>query len=445
VPTAGERRGDFSQSLSRAGSGLQTVYDPLTTMPDGTRTPFPGNVIPGNRLSTPGRNIASYYPLPNASARFYSDLNFDATIGAYDRADHTTWKADHQLFSWWRASASYLHYGSIEPGNAWWGSLASPNQGVLYRKADATQVNSTLTPTPTLVVAVRYGFNRLPIFSAPTSLGFDLKTLGLPSSLAAITKFTAFPAITMSDVGSFGGGTTSQSVLHSKSFNTTASKFAGKYSMKFGFDWRTLNNDVAPGIGPSAFSFSDIFTRSVPQLTVQGTDASLATLLLGFPTGGSMTVTTNFYNYARHPAAFVQDDCRVTSKLTLNFGLRYERENGPSDRQNNFITCFDPKVANPLQATVPDPKIFGGVLFADVNGNGRNAGNPNLYKLSPRIGFAYSKDSKTAIRGGYGIFWAPLPFSFQSTIGYSQSTPIVASFDNNFTPAATLDNPSPTG
>lgn len=445
VPTAAERRGDFSQSLSRAGNGLQLVYDPLTTLPDGTRTPFAGNVIPANRLSTPGRNIASYYPLPNAPARFYSDLNFDATIGAYNRADQTTWKADHQLFSWWRASASYLHYGSIEPGNAWWGSLASPNQAVLYRKVDATQVNSTLTPSPTLVIAVRYGFNRFPNFSAPTSLGFDLKTLGLPSSLAAITKYTAFPAITMSDVGSFGGGTTSQSVLHSKSFNTTASKFMGKHSLKFGFDWRTLNNDGAPGIGPSAFSFSDIFTRSVPQRTVQGTGASLATLLLGYPTGGSMTVATNFYNYARYAAGFVQDDFRVTSKLTLNFGVRYERENGPADRNNNFITGFDTKVASPLQATVPDPKIFGGVHFAGVNGNGRNAGNPNLHKLSPRIGFAYSKDAKTAIRGGYGIFWAPLPFSFQSTIGYSQSTPVVASFDNNFTPAATLENPYPTG
>ncbi|OYW11533.1 MAG: hypothetical protein B7X34_03020, partial [Acidobacteriia bacterium 12-62-4] len=170
-----------------------------------------------------------------------------------------------------------------------------------------------------------------------------------------------------------------------------------------------------------------------------------ATLLLGYPTGGSMTVATNFYNFAKYYAGFVQDDWRVTSKLTLNFGLRYEYETGPADRNNNFITGFDPAVASPLQQTVPDPKIVGGVQFAGVNGNGTTAGNPNQNKFSPRFGFAWSKDSKTAIRGGYGIFWAPLPFSFQSTIGYSQSTPIVASFDNNFTPATTLDNPYPNG
>jgi len=421
------------------------MYDPLTTRPDGTRTPFAGNIIPADRVSLQGRRIASYYPLPNVDTRFYADLNYDATVAAYNRADQTTWKADHQLFSWWRASASYLHYGSREPGNAWWGSLASPNQGVLFRKVDATQINSTLTPTPTMVVALRYGFNRFPNFSAPTSLGFQLTDLGLPPSLAAVTKYTAFPSITMSDVGSFGGGTTSQSVLHSKSFSATASKFMGTHSLKMGFDWRSLNNDGAPGIGPSSFSFSDIFTRQTPSRTVQGTGGAMSALLLGYPNGGSMTVATNFYNYVKYYAGFVQDDWRISSKLTLNLGLRYEYETGPADRNNNFITGFDPKVASPLQATVPDPKIYGGVLFAGVNGNGIHAGNPNGNKLSPRVGFAYSLKSKTAIRGGYGMFWAPLPFSFQSTIGYSQSTPIIASYDNNFTPATTLDNPYPTG
>lgn len=75
----------------------------------------------------------------------------------------------------------------------------------------------------------------------------------------------------------------------------------------------------------------------------------------------------------------------------------------------------------------------------------RYAGNPNTHKFSPRIGVAYAVNAKTALRGGYGIFWAPLAFTFQSTIGYSQSTPIVGSLDNNITPATTLDNPYPNG
>lgn len=446
VPTAAERVGDFSRSFSRTGSGaLQLIYDPLTTASTGDRQPFPGNIIPADRLSLQGKNLASYYPMPNVQGAFYADLNFDATVAAYNRADQTTWKADHEITRWWRASGSYLHYGSREPSNAWWGTVASPGQGVLWRKVDATQVNSTLTPTPTSVVTLRYGFNRFPNLTAPTSTGFSMTELGFSNSLAAMTPNSAFPSITMSDVGSFGGGTTAYNVYHSKSFNATASKFIGKHSWKTGFDYRILQHDGAPGTGPSSFSFSDIFTRSRATQTVQGTGASLATMLLGYPTGGNMTLGTTFYNRVRYFAGFLNDDWRVSPKLTLNLGVRWEHETGPSDKNNYFITGFDTQIASPLQQTVPDPKIYGAVMFAGVNGNVTYAGSPTFHKWSPRIGFAYSMNSKTSVRGGYGIFWAPMPFSYQSTIGYSQQTPIIASLDNNFTPASSLSNPYPDG
>ncbi len=450
VPTARERLGDFSQTKSTvAGSdALQLVYDPLTGAGGAARQPFPGNIIPANRVSVIGRNMASYYPLPNvtgANTDRYGSPNYDATVAAYNRADQTTWKLDHEVTKWWRASASYLHYGSREPANAWWGGVATPGQSVLFRKVDATQVNSTLTPTPTTVIAVRYGFNRFPNFSTPTSLGFNLTELGLPASLASQTTYTAFPSLTVGGLTSYGGGTTSQNVFHSKSFNTTASKFMGKHSVKAGFDFRLIQHDGAPATGPSSFTFSDVFTRSLPNQNVLGTGAGLGTMLLGYPTDGSMTVATNFYNFVKYYAGFVGDDWRISSKLTLNLGLRYEHETGPADRNDNFIVGFDNAIASPLQKTVADPKIVGAVMFAGENGYGRHAGNPTTNKWSPRVGAAYAINSKTAVRGGYGIFWAPLAFSFQSTIGYSQSTPIIGSLDNNITPATSLANPYPNG
>lgn len=447
VPTARERVGDFSQSLSRVtgSTALQLMYDPLSLDATGNRTPFAGNVIPGNRVSPIGRSLASYYPQPNVTGKFYGDLNYDATVAAYNRADQTTWKFDHEVTRWWKASGSYLHYGSQEPGNAWFGGVASPNQGLLRRKVDATQVNSTLTPSPTTVVALRYGFNRFPNFSAPTSYGFSLTNLGFSSGVAGLMPNQAFPSITMNDVASYGGGNTSQSVFHSKSFNATASKFMGKHSFKSGFDFRLIQHDGIPGIGPTTLTFSDVFSRSRAAATVQGTGGSMATMLLGYPTAGSVTSAAKFYNFVKYYAGFFQDDWRVTSKLTLNLGFRYEYETGPAEQDNNFIIGFDPLKASPLQQTVADPKIFGTVLYAGMDGNGTKAGNPNKNKISPRIGFAYALNSNTAIRGGYGLFWAPLPFSFQSTLGYSQSTNIVASFDNNVTPATTLDNPYPSG
>lgn len=442
IPTALERTGDFSQSLSSSG-GLHLIYDPLTTAADGTRQAFAGNVIPNSRISTVGRNLASYYPLPNVSGVAYGQPNFDATVAAYNRADQTTWKADHSFTNWWRASASYLHYGSREPSNAWFGTVASPGQGVLFRKVDATQVNSTLTPTPTTVVALRYGFNRFPNFSAPSSYGFDLLSLGLPASLVAQTVHPAFPSISMSEVASFGGGGTSQSVFHSKSFSGTVSKFFGRHSLKTGFDFRALQHDGAPSYGPSSFSFSDVFTRATPARATAGTGSSVASMLIGAPSGGSMTVASNFYNFVHYYGGFVQDDFRVNSKLTLNVGMRYEYETGPADQSDRFLIGFDPDRASPYASALPG--LTGVPLYAGLDGNGRHAGNPNRNKFSPRFGFAYAPNTKTSIRGGYGMFWAATPFSFQSTLGYSQSTPIVVSFDNNATPATSLDNPYPDG
>ena len=447
VPTLLERTGDFSKSVSRAGNGaLQLLYDPTSTTTDGARTLFPGNVIPTNRLSQVGLKMASYYPEPNIATAYYGAPNFDSTVRAFNRADQMTFKMDHEVTRWWKASASYLHYGSQEPSNRWFpNQIASPNQGVIYRKVDATQVNSTFTPTPTTVITARYGFNRFPNFTPPISLGFDITTLGLPSSLAAVTQYTAFPSISMSDLTSYGGGTTSQNVFHSKSFNTTLSQFLGRHSIKAGFDYRLLHHDGAPGVGPGSYTFSDVFTRATPKTTTTGTGASLATMLLGNPTGGSQTVGTNFYNFVKYYGFFVQDDFRITSHLTLNFGLRLERESGPADANNKFISGFDPTAVSPLQAGIPELKLNGAVQYAGVSGAPTHAFNPYSVKLGPRFGFAYSASTKMSVRGGYGIFWAPLPFSFQSTLGYSQSTPIITSIDNNFTPAASLDNPYPNG
>lgn len=442
IPTAQERTGDFSQSFAPSGS-LHLIYDPLNTGSDGTRRPFTGNVIPTSRISTVGANLASYYPQPNVSGVAYGQPNFDATVAAYNRADQTTWKLDHAITDWLRASASYLHYGSREPSNAWFGNIASPGQGILWRKVDATQVNSTITPTPTMVVALRYGFNRFPNFSAPYSFGFNLSTLGLPASLVSQTVNPAFPSIGMTEFANYGGGGTSQSVFHSKSFSVSVAKFFGRHSLKTGFDFRSLHHDGAPSFGPTSFSFSDVFTRATPVQATPGTGSSLAAMLIGAPSGGSMTVASNFFNFVRYYGTFLQDDFRVNSKLTMNFGIRYEFESGPADRNDRFLIGFDPDKPSPFASALPG--LTGVPLYAGVNGNGSQAGNPNRNKFSPRVGFAFAPDGKTSIRGGYGVFWAATPFSFQSTLGYSQSTPIVGSFDNNATPATSLENPYPDG
>ncbi len=448
VPTLLERTGDFSKSLARTG-GQQLLYDPLTTRVDASgnyvRDLIPGGILPASRISRTGRSLASYFPNPTTTAAFYGDLNFDSTVAAYNRADQTAWKLDQEITRDLRVNASYLHYGSREPGNAWFPGIASPNQGILFRKVDATQVNATYTITPTTVLTARYGFNRFPNLSAPGSSGFDISQLGFPSSLAAQMQTTYFPSITMSDMTSYGGTGLSQNVYHSRSFSSGLSKFRGNHSFKAGFDFRTLHHDGMPTVTAGAYSFSDVFTRATPARATSGTGASLASLLMGHAASGSAIVSTPVFNFVRYYAGYFQDDWRFSPKLTFNLGLRYEWETGIADANNNFISGFDPLKTNPLQAKVTGLALPGVIQYAGVNGNPVASGNPNRNKFSPRLGAAYSLNTRTTIRGGYGMFWAPIPFNLQDPLGYTQTTPMVASNDNNATPAASLDNPFPGG
>jgi hypothetical protein len=446
VPTALERVGDFSQSVTKSGT-RQVIYDPNTTTASGARTPFANNIIPADQLNPVGLKLASYYPLPNAATNYYGANNFNYTGGYPNRGDQYTFKGDQQFGNRLRASASYVHQKTGETGQPpVFGNVASPGQSLLFRRIDATQANATATLNPTTVLTVRWGFNRFFTTSYPTSsAGFNLTTLGLPASLAAATPDTAFPAVTMGDVASFGGGTTTRDVYYSRSFNATISKFLGRHSVKAGFDFRTLHDAGTPAVGPTSLGFSDVFTRAMPQVSTAGTGASLATMLLGDPTSGGMNVVTNFNDFLRYYGGFVQDDFRITSKLTVNFGLRFEHESGIREANNKLIVGFNSTAASPLQQNVPGVQIPGQVQYAGVNGNPLETGNALAVKPAPRVGFAYAADGKTVVRGGYGIYWAPSFFSFQNTIGYSQTTSIITSTDGNFHPAATLSNPYPSG
>jgi hypothetical protein len=442
VPTALERAGDFSQSHYTNGS-LQTIYNP-----GATRQPFAGNVIPKSVINPIGLALASYYPLPNAPTPFYGANNYNATATIYDRADQITTKLDEQFAPWLRASGSYLHYGSREQSNAWfgYGNPATPGQSLLVRHVDATQANATITPTPTVVVSLRWGFNRYPNVTFPlASAGFDLTKLGFSPSLISQLPYLAFPGITMSDLTSYGAGGYSATHYYSHSFSGSVSKFMGRHNLKSGFDYRAIHVAGRPSVTPGSYSFSSGFTSASASSTVLGTGASVASELLGFPSAGSVTTSDNLEDHVGYYGFFLQDDFRVSTKLTLNFGIRYEYETGLQSSLNSLISSFNTKLPNPIQSQVPSLVTNGVIQYAGLSGAATQATNPNHDKFSPRVGFAYTLNSKTTVRGGYGLLWAPFTFSLYTPIGYTQSTPYVASNDNNATPAGSIGNPFPGG
>jgi hypothetical protein len=449
VPTALETRGDFSRSFRADSSGpLQMVYDPLTTAASGARSPFAGNVIPPSRLNPIGAAIAGYYPAPTRERAAYGTNNYSAASSQYDRADQFTAKLDHQMTSWWRATASYLHYGSREPGEWWMGTIASPAQWLLARKVDATAVSSIFTPSPTTVVTVRYGFNRFPNLNTTRSAGFDVTTLGFSPAYAAQVRATTFPLIGMQNFSGLGTTNNNAQVYHSKNLLGSVARFAGRHSFKMGADFRRLHIDgVDYGDPAGNFAFNDIFTRETPLRATAGTGADLASLLLGYPSSGTFLQSAKMFQFVDYYGFYFHDDFRVNAKLTLNFGLRYEYETGLQAVNNTLITGFDTSAASPITVTSPvagfSPK--GGLLYAGRDGGRTQTGNLNRNKFAPRAGFAYQWNARTTIRGGYGMFWAPIPYGFQNTLGYSQTTAYLASVDGGFTPAGSLSNPFPNG
>jgi hypothetical protein len=311
---------------------------------------------------------------------------------------------------------------------------------LLFRKVDTTRTNHTITPNATTVLSLRYGFNRFPNATIYEIEGFDVTTLGFPASLVRDLPSQRFPSLTMQTFSAMGSGSGTQSVFHSRNALVSVAKFMGRHSFQAGYDYRVLNVDFITFAAAGSYTFNDTFTRRDPNRGSDGTGSDLASLLLGFPASGSVTQNTKYYQYVRYHGLYFQDDFRLNSQLTLNLGLRYEYETGLRERNNNLIVGFNPTAVSPLGA----PAV-GALQYAAVNGAPTECCNPSSRKFAPRIGFAWQWNPKTTIRGGYGIFWAPVSYSGFASLGYSQQTDYVGSFDGGQTPSGSLSNPFPNG
>jgi hypothetical protein len=411
VPTARELSGDFSQSLTRAG-GLRLIYDPLTTDAAGVRTPFAGNIIPTGRINPVGKNIAATFAAPDKTAAFHGDSNLSYQASLASIADQRTYKVDHKLFSWWNASFGFQWYHSLEPGEWWFRNTpSSPNQWTLDRIVHSSQFNNTITVNPTTVLAVRYGFNRFPNLQGQASTGFNVGSLGFSPGFVNSIQSPVFPSVTFQNFytgTNMGTNSNALTIFSSKNFGAILSKFVGKHTLKFGADARRIQiGDINFQNSAGTFSFSDQFTRANYLAGDNGASGSdLASLLLGAPSAASGFLPTYLLNYQMYYAGFVQDDFRVSPKLTLTMGLRWERETGIKAQDNKLIVGFNRDAVNSISVESGVPTA-GAVMFAGQGGNPTQTSNFQGNKLSPRFGVAYQLNSKTTIRGGYGIFWAP--------------------------------------
>jgi hypothetical protein len=460
VPTEAQRNGDFSALLAQN----IIIYDPLTARSEGgvvTRSPFPGNIIPANRISPVARQVLHYYPAPNQSGDAQGRNNYFSTNPRTDDFYSVSTRVDHRLSSTQQVMARYVRNDRRESRNAFFGVVdgVAPVGNFLYRKNDGVTVDHVYTMTSNTLLNMRGGWSRFQepnvrqhegIFD-PATLGFSSTTVGYFQGAKYMPRFD-FDSVT--DFGDNIGATATHSIY---SFQPTVTQVWGNHSIRAGYDLRLYREFGAePGPVAGEYQFRTNYTRERDNSgALFGQD--IASFMLGLPTGGMLERNAERLNDTWYHGVFVQDDWRITEKLTINLGLRYEYEGATTDSENRNVRGFNPTAdisiaaaaraayaANPIPEIAPSAfNVRGGLQFASDSAPGFY--DPDANNIEPRIGFAYSVSPKTVIRGGWGVYAIPNIIFGNYQPGYSSSQPIVPSLDNGLTFRANLLNPFPDG
>jgi hypothetical protein len=461
VPTAAERNGDFSALLS-AGSGFQ-LYDPNSAVLSGgriTRSVFAGNTIPSNRINNIAKNYLTYFPLPNAPGKADGENNFVVPNPSVNNFSSWVGRADASLSSRNKLFFS-LHESSYTQASADIFQNLSTGQ---YSGMDIWGgiLDDVHTFSPTVVVDSRLGFTRSVSSSFIKSAGFDPTTIGFPAYMSTFSQRLAMPRISFSDA--YAGLSTSPGNITpftSIQWFTTATKVFSRHTVKAGFDFRRYDaNSLSPGYSSGTFTFGTNYMNAGTGAANPTFGGSMASFLLGLPTGGQYDVNTGFAYRSYLFGYFLQDDFRVRPNLTINVGLRIEHETPVVERYNHIVQTFDSTAVNAAsqaaaaaysKSAIPQLpasafNALGGLKYASSS-NRSGYSLPALFP-SPRLGIAWSPGAlrRTVIHAGFGVFNNSIgAYLTGPTTGFSQTTTLVPSNDSYVTPFATLNNPYPTG
>jgi len=458
VPTAQERAGDFSNTRDSNGNliGIFNPYDTYKTPSGSTlRNPFPGNRLPTSMLDPVAMNVMKYYPDPNQAGNAFTNVNnFYAQGVAATTADQMDIKLDHNFSEKQRFTSRYsLNWGgTVNPlllgnlaDNSTNGDSSSRTQNFVF--------NYTRIQDPNTIIDIRYGLLRQRANTNPKSLGFDQTSLGLPEVYltSGIKMFPTFTPEGYQELGQVGYGLIARGD-EANSITGNITKIIGGHNLKIGAEGRfLLLNYLQPGYPQGRMQFYRAITMQNPNVSNSAQGNGIASMLLGWGGGGSGSNTGNYNldppsaSASRYLGFYVQDDWKITRKLTLNLGLRYDFDLPRTERYNRY-SWFDPTAPSPIAGKVPGyPNLVGQFDFTD--NNTRSPVNADYSNYQPRVGFAYEANSKTAVRAGYGIFYTVSRGTIKghTGAGFSTDSQPEWSRDGNLTRYATPENPYPNG
>ncbi len=445
VPTAAQKAGDFSRLVTNANQQI-TIFDPLTS----PRVAFPGNVIPRDRINAVAAKTIEFYPAPNRISESPDGQNNYLFVNS-SRNDYDQWLGKMDWSASDRSRVSF-RYGQTPWNNfarvQWGTNAAEPSQ-----EAPSTRISRnwgadwTYTLSPSMVFNLRGGLARYEGFSGNVfGRGFNPTELGLPERLVSQFEVRQFPRFNftgnnISPLGSIRTANYETTDTYSVQPNLTVIR--GRQTWKMGAELRRYNaNTHSPGASSGTFNFGRNWTQRNAQQADATSGNELATFLVGAITSGN--VEKNVWPAYRndYAAFFFQDDWKITKTLTLNFGLRWDYESPIVERFNRQVRGFASDQASPLQSRVSGLTLKGGLLYAGTSGAAREAFTRDLNNWQPRVGLAWQFLPKWVFRGGYGLSYMGQNAAGPDT-GFSQPTTVIASTDNNLTPASFLNDPFP--
>ncbi len=434
------REGNFSKLAFSDGRPM-TIYNPFDTYRDSggamKRMAFPGNIIPRSMIDPVSAKTLKYFPMPNAApTNAYTFANNFYSQGIDNSlSKQSDIKLDHLLTDRWRLTGRYSwNRNTGDPANLFaqtdpaLAAANEPNTGPSYTKTQSASVNATWMQTPTTIWVFNYGlvysdYGRTPF------VDFDSTTLGFPKYMYQNADYKAFPYI---DGFGMNIGTRGWLIMDRQEgvhqISASMTKSHGGHTIKSGIEFRHAWLDYAqPGYPQGHFGFGQETTRQDKNVgnSLQGN--AFASFLLGWGNGGDYHIDPKVFNRARYWGFFVQDDWKITPKLTANLGLRYEFDVPRYELQNRF-SYWDFNAPAPI--SVPGYTLNG--VYKFVDDNNRSPFDKDLNNFAPRLGLAYALDSKTSIRSGVGIFYT---LSRATVAGHTGSP-----FTTNSGPYWTLDS-----
>jgi hypothetical protein len=448
VPTALQRHGVFTEAI---GTRVPVIYDPATTQPGtgsgtATRTPFPGNTIPADRVDPVAVRLLARYPLPTSSgtANNYKRVG-DETVDQDQlsvRIDHRLPSNRDQIFGrLTRFREDFIPVTPLPEGSGVTTGTLGPQGTTSWSFASSYQ----RTFSANVLNEFRVGDTRRAVDRRAADLGgTPSDVLGLPGIPSNAQFPTTVPTFLIGGYQQLGSPTNTAS-----DFGTSVTEIAdsltwlkGRHTVKLGGDlrWERLNV-IQPPSPTGQFTFSNLFTNLPTDSTTAGsTGTPLASFLLGQVQQFSIDLQDQrIRNRAHWQEYFIQDDWRLSDRVTVNAGVRYTL-NFPSTEKDNQVAVFD------LDSQQLE--------YAGTGGQPRAARQLHKLNLGPRLGVVSRLTDRTVVRTGYGLVWIEMAgittpfttpvFPFLQTVSQRTLDNIVPAFTLSGGPTVAPISPTPT-